>query len=1699
MTRTEEAVAAYRARGWCMVPVHRPDLDRGTCSCGRPDCPKPGKHPDARFWPAGSADTEHFAGRNVGVKLGPDSAGLADVDLDCGEAVSVGPYLLPPTGSAFGRGGEITHRLYAATDRTAAFAKLLDPVRSGDEATIVELRWPEWDEAEGRFKNVQTVFPPSLHVSGEALGWARDEAPAGVAGAELNAAVRHVGAAVLIARYARPQERHALVLLVANLVARAGWADDARAVALIAAVFAARNDADKVAKVAAGEGAGAVADARKRLKAGKPMSGLPALRAMLDPALDGRTAVAVVARVKEWLGVPDPPAAHATVSAGPGGGAPGAAGVPLYTPLPPWRPFPAEHLPDPVRAFVATVAAAMRCDPTYVALPALATCAGMIGATRVIRLKKSWHEPAMLWAAVVGDSGTLKTPPYKRAVAPVVAMQAAHLQAHRAAAEAHRAEAREYERLKRRSTGDDPGDPPEPPACPRIYSRDTTVEALAGLLVDNRTRFLIGRDELSGWLSSFNQYKAKGGSDTANWLELHGLGTLCVDRKTGDPKTIFVPDVGVSLCGGIQPGVLRLALTPQHFSAGVPARLLFAYPPKRPKEWTEDDIDEPAETAYHRLVRALAELEPGTDADGAPCPVPLALAPDAKPEWVRFYARFADRQAEADGELAAAFSKLEGYAARLALVHHVCRSVAAGTAAREPVTVDSVRAGIALAEWFTSEAERVYQMLAEEAGEHETRKLIETVTRLAARHGGRVTVPQFQRSNQRRYRTARAAEEALDGLVALGLGRWEPGPTTDRGGRPSRAFVPAAPGCDGTASGVTEPANRASAAPAATTAPDQSYPGKAPGAGEVSYVSSHVTHGHGAPGPAAGPSDAAGAPDDGPSRADGPYVTCDETHETAAPVERGTEPLGAAPRSDNVPTVGPCGSGTRTAANVGTRSPRAGSDVLTDGAGDASYVSPHVTHEVRPGAEGHQAAPAGGTGEPHTQRAPGCSRPARDRSPDVAPGRAGGAAPDRYPNGRAVAPVDRDRPGGSPAGPAGTGASSRDDGPRVTCDETYETSPPVDRGTAPAPAPACDGTADGGAVRLDRPGHTPDATAAPATTSDDQPVRPGEVSYVPSHVTPESGDRCRPAPGAECSPRGFVTRGPVSSHVTPDGRGPQLVSDVAGLEQLTAVVRAAERVGLDLETTGLDHARDRVRLLSLATPSGTFLVDLFALPDPAAALAPLLEAQTAVEVVGQNLGFDLPFLMRLGFVPGRVRDTMLASQVLHAGNRTVGHSLQELVRRHLGLELDKELQAADWSGPLTDAHLEYAARDAELPLGLWEKLAPELAAANLTGTAETELAALPAVAWAARCGVALDRPAWEAVAADTEACAARAREHLDERLPNPGNLFGVTNWNSVDEVTAAFAAAGVALASTGDDALAAVGHPAAALLREYRAASKLAGTYGRAWLRHVSGDGRVYAAWKQVGAGASGRMSCKDPNLQQLPRDPRFRRCFVAPPGRALVKADYSQIELRIAAKITGDRRMLEAYRTGEDLHTTTARTVLGKSDVSKADRQLAKSLNFGLLYGMGARALAGYAAANFGVELTAAEAARHRDAFFRTYPGLRAWHRRVPDGTIQTRTLGGRRRVGVSAFTEKLNTPVQGTGADGLKRALALLWERRAACPDAFPVLLVHDEIVVECAEDRLEKAAAWVRDAMRDGIAPLLDPVPVEVEVIAGRTWAG
>jgi DNA polymerase I len=215
----------------------------------------------------------------------------------------------------------------------------------------------------------------------------------------------------------------------------------------------------------------------------------------------------------------------------------------------------------------------------------------------------------------------------------------------------------------------------------------------------------------------------------------------------------------------------------------------------------------------------------------------------------------------------------------------------------------------------------------------------------------------------------------------------------------------------------------------------------------------------------------------------------------------------------------------------------------------------------------------------------------------------------------------------------------------------------------------------------------------------------------------------------------------------------------------------------------------------------------------------------------------------------------------------------------------------------------------------------------------------------------------------------------------------------------------------------------------------------------------------------------------------------------------------QLFTKISGDQEMLSAYAEGRDLHRLTAQSLTGQEDIRKDERKLAKAVNFGLLYGMGVKGLQSYALKSYGVEMSLEEATLYRKRFFETYPGLKRWHERERGkwqcSETETQTLTGRRRSGVERLTDRLNTPVEGTGADGLKLALALLWERRDECPGAVPVIVCHDEIVVECDVEQADAAKAWLEKAMTEGMDTILNglsevQMPIAAESRINNSWA-
>jgi DNA polymerase-1 len=408
------------------------------------------------------------------------------------------------------------------------------------------------------------------------------------------------------------------------------------------------------------------------------------------------------------------------------------------------------------------------------------------------------------------------------------------------------------------------------------------------------------------------------------------------------------------------------------------------------------------------------------------------------------------------------------------------------------------------------------------------------------------------------------------------------------------------------------------------------------------------------------------------------------------------------------------------------------------------------------------------------------------------------------------------------------------------------------------------------------------------------------------------------------------------------------ISNPADLPTVLQALDESERVGLDTETTGLIPHRDRVRLLQLATDRGVFLLDSFTLGD---ALSQLWEPLADKELIVHNAAFDLGFLWRMGFHPAAVCDLMILSRLLTAGTK-LGNGLADVASRELNITLDKQFQKADWSGELSEEQLRYAALDALTTRRLYDPLISKIHNAELSAVATIENRAVPAFVWMACAGAPFDVEAWAALAEEATERDRSLIEQLDAKAPPREGCFGMGawNWNSWQDVIEAFAALGFKLDRTNDAALAGVDHPLAALLREHRSAAQMVKTFGHSWLDHVS-DGRLFANWVQSGT-AAGRSSCKSPNCQQVPKDARYRRCFQAPPGRVLIKCDYSQLQMRIACKVAKERRMLDAYLRKEDLHTLTAKSITGKDEVTKAERQTAKAVNFGLLFGLGAEGL---------------------------------------------------------------------------------------------------------------------------------------------------
>ncbi len=466
--------------------------------------------------------------------------------------------------------------------------------------------------------------------------------------------------------------------------------------------------------------------------------------------------------------------------------------LPLPPPsLPPFEPFPLDCLPPPLGRYLRQAARAMVCAPEAILLPLLAALGAAIGNTRRIQLKRGWTEPALLWCLVILGSGKLKSPAQEAALDALMTRQRKALKRYaeeratwEAEVERHKLRMKEY-----RKVGDPEAPPPErprPPARERVVVSDTTLEGLIPILEENPRGLLLTRDELGAWLRSFDAYRKGRGGDLQQWLSIHRAGEVIVDRKQ-DRTFLHVRWGFVGICGGIQPSTLRRILRPEFFECGLAARLLMVYPKAPRRRWSEAVVDGHLAAALADVFTRLGSLLFVEDESGERVPVVMVLAPEAKELWIRRYDDFAARMDALPEEdaLGAAFSKLEGYTARLALIFTLVEWAATGTG--DPpnwVDAENLARAIRAAEWFSHETARVYAMLGESPEAAELRDLLTWVER----RGGSASVRDLMRG-PRRYRDDReGAERILGRAVGLGHGWWHLGPPPKSGGRPAQVF-----------------------------------------------------------------------------------------------------------------------------------------------------------------------------------------------------------------------------------------------------------------------------------------------------------------------------------------------------------------------------------------------------------------------------------------------------------------------------------------------------------------------------------------------------------------------------------------------------------------------------------------------------------------------------------------------------------------------------------------------------------------------------------------------------------------------------------------------------------------------------------------------------------------------------------------------
>lgn len=555
-------------------------------------------------------------------------------------------------------------------------------------------------------------------------------------------------------------------------------------------------------------------------------------------------------------------------------------------------------------------------------------------------------------------------------------------------------------------------------------------------------------------------------------------------------------------------------------------------------------------------------------------------------------------------------------------------------------------------------------------------------------------------------------------------------------------------------------------------------------------------------------------------------------------------------------------------------------------------------------------------------------------------------------------------------------------------------------------------------------------------------------------------------------------------------------------------------IGVDLETTTLSPHTGRIRLIQLAQSKDfSYVLDIDKIERfPKKELNELFKGR---KKIAHNACFESQWLEKYG-VPIRypIFCTMLGRQILINGQSNRKISLAASVESYLEIEIDKEEQQSNWEGNLTKEQIKYAARDAALLPPLRQKILERLKDRNLIECAKLEMRAIAGFAQMEIEGLKFDWDFVESIIPELEQKLEEARKDFLEELKTKSsdNDFYIEhglNLRSVSQLLPTMQNAGLPIKSMNKDEL-----------KQYIADYSLIDKYlhwkdletqikdAQKYLNHKNKVTlRAHSSFRQFGAEA-GRVTSSNPNVQNLPRSTNFRKAIIPEPNRIFVCADYSQIELRIIAQIANEKKMIQAYQEGKDLHRLTASIVLSipEEKVDKESRRIAKAINFGLIYGQGAKGFQRYAKTNYGIDLSLDKSEEFISKFFKAFPGLRNWHNEVKkqlNHSAFVYSLSGRQRFLLEEkrkLTNGANTPVQGTGADILKLAIAnLIPNLDELNKEGYAKIVncVHDEILLEVDSHIGGKAKEILEQTMIKAGEHFINEVPIVAEANLGTTW--